>query len=566
MKTMTAICKPVLLAAMIIFSACEDLSNVNINENGVPQSAANPNLLMPTVMQGVANSYLDLGIMDLAGTMQHTQKTGWYSAHNSYDWTPRDWAPWYGYERTNKLIYERAVELNWPFHQAVALTMKSFIYGTITDLWGDAPFTEAVKGDEGSEFVQPVFDTQDVIYAGIIEDLKNASALFATGDVTGISSTYDIFYGGDMAKWQKFANSLLIRYYMRISDKNASAAKSGIEEIYNSGIYISEASDDATMAYIGANATNAFPTGLTDDGTKFRNARACVTLLDNLVANDDPRLEVWFAPVHVQWVEDPALGTKMDEYIRRNGVLTAQTDIKDEEYREELEADPSVVYTRHFNPNLFGANEEKPVATEYVGIPPGIIQPDYYNFNPTPGQTVENQHVSQYDDIYRDLAGSLLKARLISAAETHFTLAEAALKGWSVGSAETNYRNGVRTSLAAWGAGGDFASFIAQPGVAYDGTLAQVMEQKWVASWTAAVESWMDFKRTGLPALEAGPASPEPVLPVRFIYSDDETLRNESNADEAIGRLEETEYSSLRGADSQWSKPWIIQGTGTPWE
>jgi hypothetical protein len=566
MKTMKTIFKPVLLVALIIFSACEDLSDVNVNENGVSQSTANPNLLMPTVMQGVANSYLDLGIMDIAGTMQHTQKTGWYSAHNSYDWAPRDWSAWYGYERTNKLIYERAVELEWPFHQGVALTMKSFIYGTITDLWGDAPYTEAVKGDEGGEFVQPVFDTQDVIYAGIIEDLKKASALFATGDVTGISSSYDIYYGGDMEKWQKFANSLMLRYYMRISDKNAGAAKSGIEEIYNSGIYISEASDDATMAYIGANASNAFPTGLTDDGTKFRNARACVTLLDNLVANNDPRLEVWFAPVHVQWVEDLTLGTKMDEFIRRNGVLTAKTDIKDEEYREEMEADPTVVYTRHFNPTLFAANEEKPVTSEYVGIPPAIIQPDYYNYNPTPGQTVENQHVSQYDDIYRNLSGSLLKARLISAAETHFTLAEAALKGWAAGSAETNYENGIKSSLDAWNVGGDFASYVAEPGVAYNGTLEQVMEQKWIASWTAAVESWMDYRRTGLPALQTGPASPEPVLPVRFIYSDDETLRNESNANDAIDRLEETDYSNLRGADSQWSKPWIIQGTGKPWE
>jgi hypothetical protein len=76
----------------------------------------------------------------------------------------------------------------------------------------------------------------------------------------------------------------------------------------------------------------------------------------------------------------------------------------------------------------------------------------------------------------------------------------------------------------------------------------------------------MDYRRTGLPALQTGPASPEPVLPVRFIYSDDETLRNEANADEAIGRLEETDYSNLRGANSQWSKPWIIQGTGKPWE
>ncbi len=566
MKTIKTICKPVLLVALMILSACEDLSDINVNENGVSQGTANPNLLMPTVMQGVANSYLDLGIMDVAGTMQHTQKTGWYTGHNSYDWTPRDWAPWYGYQRSNKLIYERAVELNWPFHQAVALTMKSFIYGTITDLWGDAPYTDAVKGDVGSQFVQPVFDTQDIIYAAVIEDLKKASALFATRDATGISSTYDVFYGGNMEKWQKFANSLLLRYYMRISDKNPAAAKSGIEEIYNSGIYLTAAPDDATMAYIGANASNAFPTGLTDDGTKFRNAKACVTLLDNMVANNDPRTEVWFSPVRVRWVEDLALGTKMDEFIRRNGVLTAKKDIKDQDYRLEKQADPTVVYTRHFNPTLFGADEVKPVTSQFVGIPPGLIQPDYYNFNPTPGQTVENQHVSQYDDLYRGLAGPLLKARLISAAETHFVLTEAALKGWAVGDAETNYKNGVKSSLDAWNVGGNFASYIAEPGVAFNETLERVIEQKWIASWTSATEAWMDFRRTGLPALQAGPASAEPVLPVRFIYSDDETLRNEANANDAIGRLEETDYSNLRGANSQWSKPWIIQGTGKPWE
>lgn len=565
MNTIKVIYRSVLLAAVIVVSACEDLSELNVNENSPSQSTANPNLMLPTVLTGVANSYLDLGIMDIAGVMQHTQKTGWYSSHNFYDWTPRDWSAWYGYQRTNKLLYERAVELDLKFHQGIALTMKSFIYGVITDFWGDAPYTEAVMGDEGSEFVQPVFDTQDVIYEGIIEDLKTASSLFATGDATGISNEYDVFYNGNIEKWQKFANSLLLRYYMRISDKNASAAKTGIEQIYSSGIYISDAADDAMMAYIGANASNSFPTSLTDDGTRFRNPKACVTLLDKLVGNNDPRLEVWFAPVRVQWVEDLALGTKMDEFIRKNGVLTAQTDIKDEEYREEKEADPSVVYTRHFNPNLFAVGETLPVAAEYVGIPAGIIGPDYFNYNPTPGQTVENQHVSQYDDMYRDLSGSLLTARLVSASETHFILAEAALKGWATGDAETNYENGVKSSLDAWNVGGDFATYIAEPGVAYNGTIEQIIEQKWIASWTAAAESWMDYRRTGLPVLEAGPASPEPVLPVRFIYSDDETLRNEDNATEAIDRLEETDYSNLRGANSQWSKPWLIQGTGKPW-
>lgn len=563
MNTMKAIYRSVFLAVLIVLSACEDLTELNINENGVSQTTANPNLMMPTVMTGAANAYLDLGIMDIAGVVQHTQKTGWYEGHNAYDWTPRDWSGWYGYLRTNKLLYERAVELEWPFHQGVGLTMKSFIYGVITDLWGDAPYLDAVKADEGN--IQPVFDSQEIIYEGIIEDLKTASALFATDDATGILESYDVYYGGDMEKWQKFANSLLLRYYMRISEKNGDVAKAGIEAIYNSGIYMSDASDDATMAFIGANASNAFPTSLTDDGTRFKNPKAATTLLDKLVAYDDPRLEVWFSPVRVQWVEDLALSTKTDQYIRRNGVLTNKADIKDEEYREEKAGDPTVVYTRHFNPTLFAAGEEKPVTGAYVGIPAGKLAPDYHNFNPTPGQTVENQHVSQYSEMYRELSGDLLQARLMSAAETHFILAEAALNGWAVGDARTNYENGIQSSLEAWEVEGDFASYIAEPGVAYDGTLEQVIEQKWIASWTAATEAWFDFRRTGLPALEAGPASPQPVLPVRFIYSDEETLRNQANANEAIGRLQTTDYSTLRGANSQWSKPWVIQGTGEPW-
>jgi hypothetical protein len=63
-----------------------------------------------------------------------------------------------------------------------------------------------------------------------------------------------------------------------------------------------------------------------------------------------------------------------------------------------------------------------------VGLPTGLIQPDSYNFNPTEGQTLENQHVSQLALKYREQKGEFLEAQLISAAESHFILAEAALK------------------------------------------------------------------------------------------------------------------------------------------
>jgi hypothetical protein len=552
------------VVALVVVSSCADkLTEMNVNPNGVDPASANPNMLMPTVMAGAATSYLNLGFGDIAGVVQHTQKDGWYTGHNSYDWGPQDWNGWYGLLRSNNLIYRRAVEQDFKFHQGMALTMKAFIFGVITDLWGDAPYTTAVKGDlGGEEFTKPVFDSQEVIYNGIIEDLKAASALFATKDVTGLSAQYDLYYAGNTEKWQRFANSLLLRYYMRISEKNASVAKAGIESVYNSGIYIKDAADDASLAYLGISQGDSWPSATSfDAGSNFRRLKPAKTLLDKMLTNNDPRVPVWFAPVHVQWVPDPTLATPVDPFIRKNGVIQpGVVSYTDARFLEELKS--GAKFTRHYNPNTFNVELDP---RSYVGVPTGLLQPDTYNFNPTAGQTLENQHVSQLAPKYREQKGEFLKARLISAAESHFILAEAAQKGWAAGAAETHYKAGVEQSLKTWGVANQAAAYLARPGVAYNGTLAQIIEQKWIASWTAATEAWFDFRRTGLPALKAGPASPEPVVAVRFNYGNNELNLNSTNVDKAIDNLEVTPYSGLRGKNSQWSKPWIIRGTGKPW-
>ncbi len=201
-----------------------------------------------------------------------------------------------------------------------------------------------------------------------------------------------------------------------------------------------------------------------------------------------------------------------------------------------------------------------------MGLPPSFSAlPSAYNLNPTPGQTSFNPHVSFLNDIYKKATGPLLRARLISAAEVHFILAEAAQKGWITANAKAEYDMGVDNSLKTWGLGGSYSTYIAQPSVAYDGTLKQIMEQKWIASWTAATESWFDFRRTGLPALKAGPAAKRSVLPVRFYYTQDELNLNETNTKAALEKLEITNYSQADNKNSAWSKPWLIQGTGKPW-
>src|SRR5690606_33779171 len=109
--------------------------------------------------------------------------------------------------------------------------MKSLMFGLITDLWGDAPYSQALKGDEeGRENRFPAYDSQQSIYEGILADLEEANTILS-GEVTGAPGSADIYFNGDVMKWRRFANSLALRYYMRLSEKMPAVAKAGIERI-----------------------------------------------------------------------------------------------------------------------------------------------------------------------------------------------------------------------------------------------------------------------------------------------------------------------------------------------
>jgi hypothetical protein len=545
MKNKKFLLSVVLLCSLFI--SCEDLTETNENPNGVQPEVVNPNLVLPSVLTEAGKLYVNLGYQDIAGVVQHTQKDAWSGGHNDYDWGgSQDWGPYYSVLRNNALVYDRAVELDMEFHQGVSLVMKSFMFGLITDLWGDAPYTNALKGELlGGENIKPSYDSQETIYAGIIADLETANTLLSqkSEDYNGIVENADVYYKGDPAKWRKFANSLMLRYYMRISDKKSDVAKAGIEKIVNNPDQypiISSPGDDAAMPFPGNSADNSWPANTVSDasGSNYRRIKMGATLVEALQAKDDPRIGVWANKVQVPLVVDAGLPAGTDEIV--DGV-------------------------RYLSPDKVG---DTPVDTdpEYVGVPTSFSAlPSTYNLNPTPGQTSNNPHVSFLNDIYKAASGPLLKARLLSAAEVHFILAEAALKGWNTGDAESHYESAIQASFQTWGVGSEFDTYIAGPEVAYNGTLEQLMEQKWIASWTAATEAWFDFRRTGLPALTAGPAAKRSVLPVRFYYMQDELMLNADNAEQALNSLEVTGYTQADGKNSAWSKPWLVQGTGKPW-
>lgn len=536
---------PLLLACMIF--SCKDLTELNENPNGVTPESVNPNLVLPTVLTEAAKLYVNLGYQDIAGVVQHTQKDAWSSGHNDYDWGgDQSWNGYYDVLRNNDLVYKRALETNFEFHQGVSLVMKSFMFGLITDLWGDAPYTTALNGEAGTTAdILPAFDSQDKIYAGIIADLEKANTLLSKpkAEYVGIIDNVDVFYGGNPVKWRKMANSLLLRYYMRISGKQPDIAKAGIEKIVaNAAQYpiITSSADDATMGFPGNSEADSWPANTVSDasGSNYRRIKMCATLVERLQTLKDPRLGIWANKVEIPLVVDPTQPAGTDKIVDGKRILSP-----DKVKNTQVDTDP-----------------------EYVGLPPSFSAlPSAYNLNPTPGQTSFNPHVSFLNNIYKAAKGPLLRARLISAAEVNFILAEAALRGWATGVAKDRYEAGVKASMETWTVGDKYAAYIATPGVIFDNTVKQILEQKWIASWTAATEAWFDFRRTGLPALKAGPAAKREVLPVRFYYMQDELRINKTNALDAVSKLEVTSYSQADNGNSAWSKQWLLQGTGKPW-
>ncbi|WP_020526258.1 SusD/RagB family nutrient-binding outer membrane lipoprotein [Flexithrix dorotheae] len=182
---------------------------------------------------------------------------------------------------------------------AVAKIMRSLLFQTITDFWGDVPYSEALKGNE---IFQPKYDAQSDIYTGLVADLKDASSQIDGG--LGIQG--DIFFNGDMDKWKKFANSLLLRVGIRMSNVNPALAQDAISTAMANGVFESNA-DNAVYAFL-EDANNANPMYVHFNIDSRTDYAISNVLVDMMKPINDPRLPIFADPAETP--ADPA-----DPYI-----------------------------------------------------------------------------------------------------------------------------------------------------------------------------------------------------------------------------------------------------------
>lgn len=124
----------------------------------------------------------------------------------------------------------------------------------------------------------------------------------------------------------------------------------------------------------------------------------------------------------------------------------------------------------------------------------GLIHGAKVNYN---GESVGDYSLPG-DFYYADPAGS---SPYFRACETWFLIAEAAVKGWSVGTtAEAAYNKAVTCAMTDNGVDDQAAAYLAGK-AKFDGTLAQIYMEEWVGLYKMGQEAWCLYRRTGYPEL-----------------------------------------------------------------
>ncbi len=179
-----------------------------------------------------------------------------FTGFDRYDWGTQSgiWGTYYGILAEIDIVLKSSLaeETKNTSYEGIALVLRSYAFANLTDNWGDVPFSEAIDGSNGN--FKPKYDTQESIYTAILNDLKKAETQLALGQpILG----GDILYGGDIQNWRKLANSLRLRYLMRISNKVD--VSSDIQAIVNSGIFITDNEDNALMTYPSSTQIDSWP-------------------------------------------------------------------------------------------------------------------------------------------------------------------------------------------------------------------------------------------------------------------------------------------------------------------
>ena len=186
----------------------------------------------------------------------------------------------------------KSAENESPHYSGVANLLTALALGKKTDSWGDVPFYEAHQGETGN--LTPRYESQETIY-NVIDSLIDVSItqLGATQSLFSPTSTADLIYRGDLEKWEKFGWTLKLRHKLHLSKRTG--YQPALDLLNNANANFLESHEDDFQFKFHTTSDARSPRFNFNDNRG--DIRAGKYLVDMMVANDDPRLPVYFKEV-----------------------------------------------------------------------------------------------------------------------------------------------------------------------------------------------------------------------------------------------------------------------------
>jgi hypothetical protein len=124
------------------------------------------------------------------------------------------WDGWYDVLKDFQSSIDLADQTGQPYMKGPAKVMKAYVMQQVVDCYGDAPFSDALKG---SASLAPKFDDQKTVYENLIKLLDEAIADLKANAFQPQGTAADIVMKGNVTNWVRFANSLKLRILIRQS-------------------------------------------------------------------------------------------------------------------------------------------------------------------------------------------------------------------------------------------------------------------------------------------------------------------------------------------------------------
>jgi hypothetical protein len=203
-----------LVVIVAVATGCKKFLDVNKNINSPTPSSVQLSMVLSAAERNISqNLALGTGLGTTMAVYTH-QVTGRVGA-DRYGAGSSGWDGLYAAISNLNVVIKRGATENRFVYAGIAKILKAYTMSMMVDVWGDVPFTEYDRFEEG--FTQPKFDKGSDIYPQLFKLLDEGIADINNTAINASKPTADDYiYKGSAANWIKAANTIKLKLYTQV--------------------------------------------------------------------------------------------------------------------------------------------------------------------------------------------------------------------------------------------------------------------------------------------------------------------------------------------------------------